>query len=116
MQKKVASESGIFNPRIFSAFVLCSAGVFLALIGFADTTPPSGTLTDSSGPLSLTGGPYLIANPSSQVDGTPECNPPALPCDEYALMVSGLSVATTTSKYIRIEVEVVRLAIFCAGR
>jgi hypothetical protein len=104
MKKKSSSESGLFNPRIFLAFLLCASGVFLSLIGFADTTPTNGTLTDSSGPLTFSGGPYLIANPSSQVDGTPECSPPALPCDEYALTVSGLSAATTASKYIRIEV------------
>ncbi|MEY2505472.1 MAG: hypothetical protein QOG27_1752, partial [Verrucomicrobiota bacterium] len=104
MKKKSSSESGLFNPRIFFAFVLGSVGMFLALIGFADTTPNNGVLTESSGPLAFTGGPYLIANPSSQVDGTPDCNPPAQPCDEYALSVSGLGAATTASKYIRIAV------------
>src|SRR5436190_3041472 len=103
MRKKAASESGGFNPRIFLAFVLCSIGVLLALVSFATTTPNSVTLTDSCGPLSFTGGPYLIANPSSQATGTPTCNA-VLPCDEYALTVSGLSPATTASKYIRIQV------------
>src|ERR1044071_2369378 len=103
MRKKSASESGVFNPRIFLAFVLCSIGTLLAVISFATTTPSSGTLTDSSGPLTFTGGPYLIANPSSQATGTPTCNA-VLPCDEYALTVSGLSAATTASKYIRVQV------------
>lgn len=49
-------------------------------------TPSSGnTLTDSSGALTFTGGPYLVPNASSQVDGIPICNQ-ALPCDEYTLM------------------------------
>src|SRR2546430_6423729 len=103
MRKKFASESGVFNPRIFLAFVLCSIGALLALVSFATTTPSSGTLTDSSGPLSFTGGPYLVANPSSQATGTPTCNA-VLICDEYALTVSGLSAGTTASKYIRVQV------------
>src|SRR5882724_7202965 len=69
----------------------------------AATTPTSGTtLTDSSGPLTFTGGPYLVANPSSQVDGNPTCNA-ALTCDEYTFNVS-VSNATSLSKYVRIEV------------
>src|SRR5438477_9458049 len=103
MRKKSASESGGFNPRIFFAFVLCLTGALLALISFAATTPSSGTLTDSSGPLTFTGGPYLVANPSSQATGTPTCNA-ILICEEYALTVSGLSAATTASKYIRVQV------------
>src|SRR5438128_12653867 len=44
MKKKFTAQSGIFNPRICSAFVLCAIGVLLALIGFAATPqPPSGT-------------------------------------------------------------------------
>src|SRR4051812_18336899 len=32
-------ESGFYNPRVFSAFVLCFGGVLLALISFAAPTP-----------------------------------------------------------------------------
>lgn len=35
-------ESGYFNPRIFLAFVLCSAALVLALLGFAASPPPPG--------------------------------------------------------------------------
>src|SRR5438128_518545 len=104
MQKKNSSEAGIFNLRVLIAFVLCFAGASLAMLTLAATTPSMGTLTDNSGPLTFTGGPYLVANPSSQATGTPVCNA-ALPCDEYSLTVSGLSPATTQSKYIRIEVK-----------
>jgi len=104
MRKNYSSESGLFNPRIVLAFVLCLIGMLLGVVAFATTTPNNGTLTDSSGPLTFTGGPYLIANPSSQATGVPTCNA-VLPCDEYALTVSGLSPATTASKYIRIEVR-----------
>src|ERR1044071_4300897 len=41
MHKKSISRSGMFNPRICSAFVLGAIGVFLAFIGFAATQPPS---------------------------------------------------------------------------
>src|SRR4051812_40254898 len=104
MRRNHTSEAGVFNPRIFTAFVLCSLAVGLAMLSFAATTPPSGTLTDSSGALTFTGGPYLVPNPSSQATGTPTCNA-VLVCDEYALTVSGLSATTTASKYIRIEVK-----------
>lgn len=104
MQRKTSTQSGHFNPRVLLAFSLCSAGVFLAVFSFATILPPAGTLTESSGPLTFTGGPYLVANPSSQVDGIPTCNA-VLVCDEYALTVAGLSAATTASKYIRVEVK-----------
>src|SRR5262249_36567219 len=57
--------------------------------------------TDTSGPLTFTGGPYAVANPSSQATGTPVCNA-ALPCDEYAFNVN-VSNATSQNKYIRVE-------------
>src|SRR5438067_9724557 len=104
MRRKSASQSGLFNPRIFAAFVLCSLAGWLAMLAFAAITPPGGTLTDASGPIFFTGGPYLVANPSSQATGVPTCNA-VLVCDEFALTVSGLSAATTASKYIRIEVR-----------
>jgi hypothetical protein len=34
MKKRSASRSAFFNPRVLIGFVLCSAGVFLALLGF----------------------------------------------------------------------------------
>jgi len=104
MRKNQSSESGLFNPRIFLAFVLCLMGMLLAVVAFATTTPNNGTLTDSSGALTFSGGPYLVPNPSSQATGVPTCNA-VLICDEYALTVSGLSSATTASKYIRVELR-----------
>jgi hypothetical protein len=105
MKKKSASQSAFFNPRIFLALLLCSAGAWLAVYSsFATLTPSAGTLTDSSGPITFVGGPYPVNNPSSQATGTPTCNA-VLICDEYALTVSGISAATTASKYIRVEVR-----------
>ena len=39
---KLRAQSGLFNPRVLLAFVLCSVGVLLAMLSFA-TTPPTGT-------------------------------------------------------------------------
>jgi len=73
-------------------------------IGMLAITPGTGnTLTDSSGPLTFTGGPYLVPNPSSQVDGIPICNA-ALPCDEYTFNIA-VSDNTSRTKYARIEVN-----------
>src|ERR1041385_7370788 len=67
------------------------------------TAGTGNVLTDSSGPLTFTGGPYLVPNPSAQVDGNPTCNQ-ALPCDEYTFTVS-VSSNTSLTKYVRIEVN-----------
>src|SRR5882724_8665617 len=45
MKKKSASESGLFNPRIFLAFGLCSVGALLAMLSFAGM--PSNKTTGS---------------------------------------------------------------------
>lgn len=104
MRKNLFSQSGIFHPRALLALALCLSGIFLAALAFAVLTPPGGVLTDVSGPVTFTGGPYFVSNPSSQVNGTPTCNA-VLICEEFALTVSGLSPATTASNYIRIEVR-----------
>src|SRR3989440_2937573 len=39
MQKKFASQSGLFNPRVLLAFTLSSVGVLLAMFSFAATPP-----------------------------------------------------------------------------
>jgi len=89
MKTNSRSEAGAFNPRAFAAFLLCSAGVMLAMLSFA-ATPSSGTLTDTSGPVTYTAGPFFVANPTPviEVDSGPECNNPAQPCDDFALTVT----------------------------
>src|SRR6266571_1134830 len=89
MKTNLRCEVGAFNPRAFAAFLLCSAGVMLAMLSFA-ATPSSGTLTDTSGPVTYTAGPFFVANPTPviEVDAGPECNNPAQPCDAYALTVT----------------------------
>ena len=89
MKKNLASQSGLFNPRVLIAFSLSSVGALLAMFSFA-ATPSSGTLTDTSGPISYTAGPFFVANPTPviEVDKGPECSGSAQPCDDYALTVT----------------------------
>src|SRR5438132_13423984 len=89
MKKNLGFESGVFNPRVFAAFLLCSAAAMLAMLSFA-ATPSRGTLTDTSGPLTYTAGPFFVANPTPviELDSGPECNNPAQPCDDFALTVT----------------------------
>ncbi|HYS03627.1 MAG TPA: PKD domain-containing protein [Candidatus Dormibacteraeota bacterium] len=53
-------------------------------------TPPSGTLTDASGPVNYTSGPFTGVNPTPVlfVDSGPECLNPVQPCDDFALTVT----------------------------
>jgi hypothetical protein len=53
MRKNTDSLSGFFNPRIFSAFILCSAGLLLAMFSFAAPTPSTDT-TDTLTPVVIT--------------------------------------------------------------
>src|SRR5947209_2687301 len=48
MQKKSASKSGLFNPRVLLAFSLCSVGASLALLSFASTTSMTNITVPSS--------------------------------------------------------------------
>lgn len=102
MNKKSSSNSGISTFRVITACALVSASALIAVLAIGAITPPADTLTETHA-VTFTGGPYLVANPSAQVDGNPTCNS-VLVCDEFKLTVSGLSAATTASKYIRIEV------------
>src|SRR5438309_655181 len=88
MKKSSGSESGAFNPRIFAAFLLCSVGLWLAMFSFA-STPSSGTLTTTSGPLNYNAGPFTVSNatPLPLVDSGPTCNGTTSPCDNYTLSV-----------------------------
>jgi hypothetical protein len=89
MKKNPASRSGLFNPRVLLAFSLCSVGGMLAMFSFA-STPSSGTLTDTSGPISYTAGPFFVTNPTPviEVDSGPECFGSEQPCDDFALTLT----------------------------
>src|SRR5438045_9701984 len=87
MQKKDSSEAGLSIPRLLLVFALCGMGGLLAMFSFA-ATPPSGTLTDVSGPVTYTAGPFFQANQSplglGQLDSGPRCDA-ADPCDSFTL-------------------------------
>jgi PKD repeat protein len=73
------------------AFVLSSIGATLGVLTFTfASTPSSGTLTDTSGPISYTAGPFFVSNPTPIifVDDGPECSGSAQPCDSFALTVT----------------------------
>src|SRR5205085_2931343 len=86
MKKNSASQSAFFHPRIFASFILCSAGAWFALFSFA-ATPPGGTLSDTSGPITYTAGPFFQANqsPVFELDSGPRCDQQGFPCDTYKL-------------------------------
>jgi hypothetical protein len=50
MQRKAASQSGIFNPRVLLAFTLCSIGSLLAIFSLAATPPVETTHANTSVP------------------------------------------------------------------
>ena len=82
-------ESGTFRLRIAFAFALGLAALFTGVFAFA-STPSSGTLTDTSGPLKYTAGPFFQPNAfGNSIAG--ECDPdsadPTVPCDIYRLHV-----------------------------
>src|SRR6266478_9946509 len=89
MKTNPGSESGAFNPRAFVAFLLCSAAGLLGMLSFAET-PPSGSLSDTSGPVTYTAGPFFVVNPTPVlfVDQGPECFGSAQPCDDFVLTVT----------------------------
>ena len=70
--------------------MLCALGAWLATLSFA-SSPTSGTLTDTSGSVNYTAGPFNVANPTplpEGVDAGPECNNPSQPCDDFALTIT----------------------------
>jgi len=73
------------RARRCAPFVLCAALVSSFAFG---ANPSSGTLTDSSGPLAYSAGPFSSANPTPvpEVDVGPRCDAVST-CDEFALTV-----------------------------
>jgi hypothetical protein len=89
MQKNSSSsQSGALHPRVLAALLLCGAAMFCGIESFA-ATPDHGTLTDTSGPVKYSAGPFTTSNPTPiiEVDNGPECGT-GQPCDDYKLTVS----------------------------
>src|SRR3954447_2512478 len=91
MRKSPRTEAGAFNPRLFLAFTFCCFAALVAVIAFA-ATPSSGILTDTSGPIEYTAGPFLQPNQSplglGQLDDGPRCDNSGFSCDSFNLTVN----------------------------
>src|SRR5260370_6603886 len=89
---------------VLVAFVSLAAA--LLIIRGKAATPSSGTLTTANtanNPLNYTSGPFLISNPTDQVDGVATCNA-QMPCDDYILTVD-VPAGSDVANYIKIQVS-----------
>src|SRR2546425_5522841 len=50
LRKNSPSQSGVFNPRVLLAFVLCSVGILLAMLSFAATPQSEMARLDANSP------------------------------------------------------------------
>jgi CARDB/Bacterial pre-peptidase C-terminal domain len=66
--------------------VTATAFAITGAVAASGSTPSSGTVTDTSGAKTWTGGPFVTANPTAQA-GSPDCTLPQS-CDDYALTVA----------------------------
>ncbi|HYL04916.1 MAG TPA: hypothetical protein VE075_02690, partial [Thermoanaerobaculia bacterium] len=95
---KLATIAGVVVSMMAAMAVLgLGAGAAVA------ATPPSGTLTDGSGPVTYTAGPFFTSNASAQANGTPLCNA-ALACDQFALTVT-LSAPVAAANKVKIQIQ-----------
>lgn len=76
--------------RTRSSWIMAGLAAGVLVVGGAvaafGSSPSSGTLTDTSGPRTWTGGPFVVANVTGTA-GTVSCAAPQS-CDDYALTVS----------------------------
>ena len=68
------------------AIAAIAAVVAAGAVAATGSTPSAGTLTDTSGPLTWTGGPFAVANVTGNA-GPPDCTLPQS-CDDYTLTVA----------------------------
>ncbi len=96
-------------PRLLSVVLLLTASALHA------ATPADGTLTDTSGPLTFTGGPNLVPNPTpfAHSSGTPlVCQPELTNCERFALTVA---IPEKFRKDDKNKKEVVQIVVEFAG-
>ena len=55
MRKRLTAESGIFHPRVFIAFILCLAGISLAVFSSAGPAPGSASVAGPTAPTATPG-------------------------------------------------------------
>jgi len=102
MKTNSASQSGLFNPRVFAAFALCSVGAWLAMFSFAQVptpgpSPASATLSTANRSLAYMDPVGSNTNPSHLVLGEPDCTVPNS-CSIYTLTIDP-SVSTPATGY-----------------
>jgi hypothetical protein len=73
-------------PFRMAALTGAAAVVLAGAVAATGSTPSAGTLTDTSGPRTWTGGPFLVANVTGSA-GDPVCTAPQS-CDDYTLTVA----------------------------
>lgn len=84
-----------------AAAVAVLGGLTLTIpLSATGSTPAAGTLTDTSPPVSWTGGPFAVANVTGTV-GTVDCTAPSS-CDDFSLTVS-TPVGTGDTKWLQIS-------------
>src|SRR5438132_2532197 len=71
MRKNSLSESGLFNPRIFAAFLLCSMGAWLAMFSFAAATAPAGEASATVQPVVIASSANSISRPLRELPKAP---------------------------------------------
>lgn len=107
MARILANRIRLFLFRkvmIVIAVAVCLVAVLLGTTFLTSAANPSGgTLTTGSGPLTYSGGPFVVPNASAQANGTPICNA-ALPCDDFALTIN-VPAGTDTTKQIKVNVQ-----------
>lgn len=75
-----------FRRKLAVVAVAATALAVSGAVTAAGSTPSAGTVSDTSGARTWTGGPFLVPNASAQA-GTPTCTVPQS-CDDYALTVA----------------------------
>lgn len=80
------------NPfASFRCFLLATPVlVSLASVEAGATTPSSGSLSETSGPITFEAGPYVLSNPTPVpvLDSGPQCSNPEQPCDDFTLTIN----------------------------
>src|SRR5207302_5345790 len=70
MRKNLASQSGVFNPRVLLAFALSSVGAFLAMLSFAAPPPTEARrqTSEASGKVNFDKLPLTFESNVGQID------------------------------------------------
>jgi hypothetical protein len=106
MRKKM-TQAGFSTPRLLVAACLFFGGLGLTVLSFG-SNPSNGTLTNSSGPITYTAGPFTTPNLSpvgaGQLDTGPRCGTTGFDCDNFDLSLQLPAGYTNTHPYAAIKV------------